>query len=78
MNLDTRDLHQSASAALRVENEALLIERLRAFGLIESDGRGGWRMTECCESGLAALEPDQRKSPQSPLTIIRPWTPRKA
>jgi len=62
--------------AIHIGNEPLLIERLQAFGLIESNGKGGWQLTECCEAGLALFEGDTDASPKTQAAIIRPWKPR--
>ena len=46
------------------------MERLQAFGLIESNGEGGWQMTECCRAGLAGLEADTPASPKTGPVVI--------
>ena len=52
MNVDTKASPRYATGtAVQLGNEALM-ERLQAFGLIESNGEGGWLLTECCRAGL--------------------------
>jgi hypothetical protein len=65
-----------AGAAVCIDNAPQLIERLQAFGLIESNGRGGWQMTECCEAGLATCTHNTDAPPEIAAAAIRPWTPR--
>ena len=73
MNVDTKASPRDATGtAVQLENEAL-IERLQAFGLIESNGEGGWLLTECCRAGLAGLEADTPASPKTAAAVIRPW-----
>ena len=51
MNVDTKASPRYATGtAVQLGNEALM-ERLQAFGLIESNGEGGWLLTECCRAG---------------------------
>lgn len=54
--------HITATAA-QIENAALM-ERLQAFGLIESNGEGGWQLTECCRAGLAGLDSETQELPK--------------
>jgi hypothetical protein len=65
-----------AGAVVRVEGAAQLIERLQAFGLIESNGKGGWQLTACCEAGLATCAPVTEAPPETARAAIRPWKPR--
>jgi hypothetical protein len=65
-----------AGAAVRVENAPRIIERLQAFGLIESNGKGGWQLTECCEAGLATFAGSTDAPPKTEAAVIRPWKPR--
>jgi hypothetical protein len=63
---------------LCINCETPLIERLEAFGLVEADGLGGWRLTEHCEAGLAALgETYKLPAPPSHAGAVRPWVPRR-
>ena len=53
MNFDTNANLQDRDCigtAIRIDNEPLLIERLQAFGLIESNGKGGWQLTRVLRS----------------------------
>lgn len=66
-----------AGTVFHIENEPLLIERLLAFGLIETSTGGGWRLTECCHTGLAAIDSEtQAAPPAGPAVVIRQWRPR--
>lgn len=77
MNADTKaDLQHVTGTAVQIENAALM-ERLQAFGLIESNGEGGWQLTECCRAGLAGLETDTPASPKVGPAVIRPWQARR-
>ena len=77
MNVDTKpDPPHATGTAVLFGNEALM-ERLQAFGLIESNGEGGWQMTECCRAGLAGLEADTPASPKIGPVVIRPWQARR-
>lgn len=77
MNVDTKaDPRHATGTAVQFGNEALM-ERLQAFGLIESNGEGGWQMTECCRAGLAGLEADTPASPKTGPVVIRPWQARR-
>ena len=77
MKLDTKtNLPGRAGTAVRVDNAPQLIERLQAFGLIESNGKGGWQLTECCETGLAMLAGNTDAPPKAEVAVIRPWKPR--
>ena len=67
---------QDGAPACEAENEALLIARLQAFGLIESNGEGGWRLTECCQAGLAVHQDDIGASSVAQPAVIRLWRPR--
>lgn len=58
--------------------EPALIERLRAFGLIEPDGQGGWQPTACCEAELAVLcARPMAPAAQPGVLAVRPWSPRR-
>ena len=77
MNADTQGSPRYASGtAVQLGNEALM-ERLQAFGLIESNGEGGWLLTECCRAGLAGLEADTPALPKTGPVVIRPWQVRR-
>jgi hypothetical protein len=69
-------LHSVAGTAVQIEGAALM-ERLQAFGLIESNGEGGWQMTECCRAGLAGLEADAQEPPKIAPAVIRTWQERR-
>jgi hypothetical protein len=72
MHADTKaDVRHGAGTSVQIENEALM-ERLEAFGLIESNGEGGWQLTECCRAGLASLDSEVQELPIQP-SVIRPW-----
>ena len=77
MTFDTTAHREASGTSITIENEALLVERLKSFGLIEANGDGGWRLTECCRAGLAALEGEDTQAPASgrPAAIL-PWRPR--
>jgi hypothetical protein len=76
MNVDTKaNPKNETGTAVQIENEALM-ERLQAFGLIESNGEGGWQLTECCRAGLAGLEGETQASPKIRPAVIRPWKAR--
>jgi hypothetical protein len=75
MRFDGRNCNRGTGPALEIHNDALLIERLQAFGLIESNGQGGWQMTECCQAGLAAFENDKQAAHQATPTVVRSWKP---
>lgn len=62
--------------AVQIENKVLM-ERLQAFGLIESNGEGGWQMTDCCRAGLADLEADIPAAANVGPAVIRPWQVRR-
>ena len=72
-NLQDRDC---VGTAIHIDNEPMLIERLQAFGLIESNGKGGWQLTQCCEAGLATCARNTDTPPQTAAAVIRPWRPR--
>jgi hypothetical protein len=73
MNADTKaDVQHVTGTAVQIENEALM-ERLQAFGLIESNGEGGWRLTACCRAGLAGLDSETPELPKIQPPVIRPW-----
>ena len=77
MTLDTQtNLPGRAGTAVRIDNASQLIERLQAFGLIESNGKGGWQLTQCCEAGLATLPRNTDTPPKTAAAVIRPWKPR--
>jgi hypothetical protein len=80
LKIDTKTNHPGrtcADSAVHIENEPQLIERLQAFGLIESNGKGGWQVTECCETGLAKLACNTDAPPKTEVAaVIRPWKPR--
>ena len=63
--------HVTGTAA-QIQNAALM-ERLQAFGLIESNGQGGWLLTECCRAGLAGLDSEAQALPKMQMPVIRPW-----
>jgi hypothetical protein len=68
------------AAAQKVEfdaGNALIFKRLEAFGLIEADGEGGWRITECCKTGLAAMRASINATPSPQPGMVRAWKPRK-
>ena len=72
MNADTKaDARHVTGTCVQIENE-MLRERLLAFGLIESNGEGGWQLTECCRAGLASLDGEAQELPIQP-PVIRPW-----
>ena len=79
MSVGTSIAHRTSGRAFRTDNESLLVERLRVFGLIEPDGRGGWQPTRCCRVELAALgQSSTVNSPREARVLsIRPWTPRR-
>jgi hypothetical protein len=73
MNADTKaDVQHVTGTSVQIENEALM-ERLQAFGLIESNGEGGWVLTECCRAGLAGLDSEAQELPKIQPHVIRPW-----
>lgn len=73
MNAYTKaDRQLITGTAVQIENEVLM-ERLQAFGLIESNGEGGWQMTDCCRAGLADLEADIPAAANAGPAVIRPW-----
>jgi len=73
LKLDTpKNLPGRAVTAVHIGNEPLLMERLQAFGLIESNGKGGWQLTECCETGLAMLAGNKDAPPKAEVAVIRP------
>lgn len=76
MNVDTTANLAATGTSIRIENEALLIERLQTFGLIEANGDGGWRLTECCQAGLAALGDDMQAPTHAGPAVVLPWRPR--
>lgn len=77
MNVDTKASPRYATGkAVQLGNEALM-ERLQAFGLIESNGEGGWLLTECCRAELAGLEADTPASPKIGPAVIRAWQARR-
>jgi hypothetical protein len=73
MHADTKaDVRHVTGTSVQIEHE-MLMERLQAFGLIESNGEGGWQLTECCRAGLASLDSEPQASPKMQLSVIRPW-----
>lgn len=73
VNADTKaDPRRVTGKALQIQNAALM-ERLQAFGLIESNGEGGWLLTECCRAGLAGLDCETQAPPKMQPPVIRPW-----
>lgn len=73
MNAHTKaDVRHVTSTAVPIENAALM-ERLQAFGLIESNGEGGWQLTACCRAGLAGLDSEAPELPKIQPPVIRPW-----
>ena len=69
--------HDIASAFF-TESEPELLAKLRMFGLIEPDGKDGWRLTDCCRTGLTTLERDGADASPAlqPAAVVRPWKPR--
>ena len=77
MNAHTKaDVRHVTGTAVQIEN-AVLMERLQAFGLIESNGEGGWQLTECCRAGLAGLDSEAPELPKIQPPVIRPWKVRQ-
>ena len=77
MNADTKaDVRHVNGTSVQIENEALM-ERLQAFGLIESNDEGGWQLTDCCRAGLASLHNEAQELPTIQPPVIRPWTVRE-
>jgi len=78
MNVDTKASPRYATGtAVQLGNEALM-ERLQAFGLIESNGESGWLLTECCRAALAGLAADTPVPPKTGPVVIRPWQARRS
>lgn len=71
------DVQHITGTAVQIENEVLM-ERLQAFGLIESNGDGGWQLTECCRAGLADLDSETQEPQKIQPPVIRPWKVRES
>jgi hypothetical protein len=77
MNFDTKTGPRYATGTAVQFGDAALMERLQAFGLIESNGEGGWHLTECCRAGLAGLDSETQASPKIQPPVVWPWKARE-
>jgi hypothetical protein len=62
--------------AFFLEDEPRLIEQLRAFGLIEASGEGGWQLSAAHEIGPSAFA-GGNVEPKPTRSVILPWELRK-
>ena len=66
----------STDSAFFLEDEPRLIEQLRAFGLIEANGEGGWQLRAAHETGPSVFA-GADVEPKSTRSVILPWELRK-
>lgn len=66
----------STDSAFFLEDEPRLIEQLRAFGLIEANGAGGWQLIDAHATGPSTFA-DSAEEPKPACSVVHPWEPRK-